>query len=289
MTNDMQNTDAIGLNEVDSSNASYLEGQTPVKRNKLDTDYDFNNQIETNNKSEVTPSSMASDEAVAAAAATLSLISVASRTNQDTPQNNPLEKNSTTQSFISKKSKIKSIIEEYNKNEQFQLELQQQQEQARAGAYSNENNNVEPSNSNNLKNDKHHNESNSSDDQLYMDEDNEENNFNEYPCNTDSNSLKQNSETSSMQLQNQDHLRQQHQLMMAAAAAIINNNNNGQQAHSNDQKKLFMPHLNLALNLNSPLQQQQNVSIYLIYFLLNCSKANIMGYFNHLKYLTKLF
>lgn len=278
--NDTQNVDSIGPNDIDSS---FLEGQTPVKRNKLDTDYESHNQIGSTNKMnsiQTTASSMASDEAVASAAATLSLISVASRTHQDSQQqNNQPEKTTitTTQGFTNKKSKIKSIIEEYNKNEQFQLQLQLQQEQARVAASEtpstlssitnqhSENNDYEQDN---IKHDKP-NESNSSDDQLYMDEGNQENNVNEYQSSNDSNFLSQNSAILPRQPHNhQDHLRQQHQLMMAAAAAIINNNNsNGQQTSTNEQDKILMPHLNLALNLAVPQQQQhqQNVSICVLF------------------------
>jgi len=136
-TNDVQD-------EMDDQplNAFNSESQTPGKRNKLDNEYDA--QVGSVNSNVSNPSSEA--EQAAAAAATLSLISIASRLSNPhvntlatvhEPINQNLETNQTQlpqqqpQSVVkNKKSKIKSIIEEYTKNEQFQLQLQQE-EQAR--------------------------------------------------------------------------------------------------------------------------------------------------------------
>jgi len=142
-TNDMHDEiDDQPLNEeADSLNASNSEIQTPGKRNKLDNDYDA--QIGSVNSNVSNPSSEA--EQAAAAAATLSLISVASKLSSHqmntlatvhepinpNSEANPAQSLQQPQSVVkNKKSKIKSIIEEYTKNEQFQLQLQQQ-EQAR--------------------------------------------------------------------------------------------------------------------------------------------------------------
>lgn len=307
-TNDTQNTDEMDdmqVNDgIDSLNASHMD-QTPVKRNKLDTGYETpvdsvnsnSNPTTYSNPTSNSASSIVSDaEAAAAAAATLSLISVASKLNSNSQTNMPQmnqqdniamepkmnNNTSNVQNFKNKKSKIKSIIEEYNKNEQFQLQLQQQ-EQARANAMSNTgsmntmvngiDNNYDQENNipgNNNTND-NHNESSSSEDQLYMDEgaddmnngNGDPNSVTTGPSTTESSSAPVQDQQRQQQQNQQQQQQHHHQLMMAAAAAIINNNNAAQNGSATDANKIFMPQLalNLAVAKQQQQQQQQNVVI----------------------------
>lgn len=298
--------DDMAQHETDYLDASHMD-QTPLKRNKLDNDYEAPIESVTSNSnsnpttysnptSNSSCSAVSDAEAAAAAAATLSLISVSSKLqshHQNMPSNTlPATTNISalptscvnnqpdfSQASASapnngnkinhKKSKIKSIIEEYNKNEQFQLQLQQQ-EQARASAgntnpldiKSEDNYDQENQHSNlpsgSIDTNDIHNDSSCSENQLYMDEGGVEPHHQHQSDAAHGQDSENNKTTGLVGSSTDAHLQrqqQQHQLMMAAAAAIMNNNGTHNAAGVAGG---YMPQLALNLAMAQQQQQQQN-------------------------------